>query len=492
MSGGYGWQRLIGETIEPGYSLQALVRSEMRMATFAARNEAQNGAEVLLTAIRCATEECDLYFRRFMEAKFFRHPNVMAVLNAGQAKVNGTDLTFVVTEPGQYTLQSALPLDREAVWNLCRDLLAGLGYLHSENLVYCALRDETTWRVGDHWKLGDFHQLRLSGKGRIAETRALMGRMPETPPEAFEGIVTPAWDVWSFGVTVAKVLHHGARDRHAGTLGEPFESIVNRCLDSNPTTRITVAELTEQFASPLPPAVETHHAATVSGSAESLESAVPNVETFVSRRKSEHSIRRRRWLPFAVAGAIAGTALTLVAIRRETTPPKRTAAAPTTETSAVRAPRTPEPKPDPTAPAVSQEADRMQSSNPQEGIRTLLETWVESIRRRDVATQVRLYAPTVDTFYGRHRLNQDQIRAEKQKQFAAIGRIRNFNVSDVRIRQINPSLAVVAFKKDWDFGAFAGSEQDELIVRLLNGQWKISSERGRKLYWVRRPNETTS
>ncbi len=49
-----------------------------------------------------------------------------------------------------------------------------------------------------------------------------------------------------------------------------------------------------------------------------------------------------------------------------------------------------------------------------------------------------------------------------------------------------PSRAVVSFKKDWDFGSFAGSELDELALRLVNGEWKIASERGKKLYWVRR------
>ncbi len=96
------------------------------------------------------------------------------------------------------------------------------------------------------------------------------------------------------------------------------------------------------------------------------------------------------------------------------------------------------------------------------------------------------YTPVVDTFYGRRQLSTAELRSEKLRQFASIRSILKFQISNVRIRRPSSSKAVVSFKKDWDFGTFAGSEQDELTLRLVEGEWRIASERGRKLYWVRR------
>ncbi len=244
----YGWSTFIGSTVQGRYVLQTLARAESRMAVFTAlATIEQYSGEVLLTAVRGSREECQQYLRRFLEAKFLKHPNLMDVLDAGEADLQGTYAVFLVTEPAGSSLQQEETLDRESVWRLARDLVAGLGYLHSENLVYCALRPETTWRVGRTWKLGDYHELRLAGTGRAAETRSMMGRMPEVPPEAFEGIVGPAWDVWALGVTLARVLRGDSRERRAGPLPPQFESIVNRCLDPDPSARITIAELAERL-----------------------------------------------------------------------------------------------------------------------------------------------------------------------------------------------------------------------------------------------------
>lgn len=470
----YGWAGLIGTAIGPGYRLDALIRAEFRTAAFTARNATgHDGSELLVLALRGTPEEAELYLRRCLEAKFLRHPNLITVLDAGMIDSEGQNIVFVVTEPATTSLLSYEPLDHPTLWRVASDVVAGLGYLHSEDLVYCALRAETIWLVSRDWKLGDYHQLRLIGTGRAAETRALMGRMPEVPPEAFEGIVSPAWDVWALGVTLGKVLRKGAGDRRSAPLPEPFDAIVNRCLDPNPDTRITIPELAEKFSRPLV-------------GAEVPAAAAPVYTLTPAPPRLHPSTRRPAWVPLGIAGAIAGTALTLFAIKHDDRP-KQTAAVTSVSDPSQRPAAV---KPNPENSSDSQEADRINTANPEQRIRELMDRWVQAVRTRNIDEQIACYAPVVDTFYGRHGINTGQLRTEKERQFGSIGSIRRFDVSDVRIRKIGSGLATVSFKKDWDFGSFAGSERGEFVVRAVHGAWKIASERGQKVYWVRRGRST--
>jgi serine/threonine protein kinase len=515
----YGWSTFIGENIGGRYVLQTLVRAESRTAVFkATATTDQYSGEALLSAVRGSRDECDHYLRRFLEAKFLKHPNLMDVLDAGEVEVQGTHLAFVVTEPAGTSLQQEETLDRDSTWRLASDVVAGLAYLHSENLVYCALRPETIWRVGRTWKLGDYHELRLSGNGRTAETRAMMGRMPEVPPEAFEGVVSPAWDVWALGVTLARVLRRDSRERRLGPLPAEFEAIVNSCLDPDPAARITSAALAERLAtgyheahSPDPGTAEAPDGAhqpfadrspqrpaflaAVAGVAGTLREKSRSL--FHREEKpgtSERDGRRRssKWILFPIAGALVGASLTLVALKREGPGPESNSksSAPTSTNAPPSAAPSPPPrnetKPNPENPLDVREADRTKAPSTNGSIEALLDRWVQSTRKRNVEEQIACYTPVVDAFYGRRQLSTNELRTEKVRQFSSISSIRKFQISNVRISRRGPNNALVSFKKEWDFETFAGSEQDELALRLMNGEWKIASERGRKLYWVRR------
>lgn len=493
MSGEYGWQRFVDQVVAPGYRARALVRAGLQSAIFAADDE--QGSPALIHTIRCGGEECEAYWRRFMEARFLEHPNLLGVREAGRAVSEGWEFAYAATEFSSEPLQAQDRVSPERMTAICRDLLGALEYLHSENLIYCALREETVWSAGNSWKLGDFHQLRLSGKAKTAETRALMGRMPEIPPEAFEGAVTPAWDVWSLGVTISKVLRHGSTDRRPTPLPEPFEEIVNRCLDSDPGSRITLAEIRYLLDSEAPapvamPMEERDAMAEAVGQRAAAPVMAPEPDsqpvysvtgTRLRSRRMEKEPRRRRWVPFAIAGGLIGAVLTLFALRRDVP----AEVSPKDPGPVASDSRPVESKPNPTVTPDAAQADRLKPGVAQT-VQSLLEKWVDSTRAKDVGRQLECYAPTVDTYYGRHAVSARDLRGEKSRQFSAIGRVNKFSLSHVRIKPIGANVAVVDFRKEWDFSTFSGAEKGQFVVRQTNGAWRITSEREGTVFWTRR------
>lgn len=95
----------------------------------------------------------------------------------------------------------------------------------------------------------------------------------------------------------------------------------------------------------------------------------------------------------------------------------------------------------------------------------------------------------VDQFYGWQKVSAGRILREKRRQFSQIGKVRGFDISNVRVNRNATDRATVSLDKTWDFGQdsrFAGSERAQLNLAKLNGDWRITSEREMKVYWMKR------
>jgi serine/threonine protein kinase len=125
------------------------------------------------------------------------------------------------------------------------------------------------------------------------------------------------------------------------------------------------------------------------------------------------------------------------------------------------------------------------------GIRTLLSTWTESFKEKDLARQVDCYAPVLETYFLRHKVPRGFVQANKSKAFDAIKEVRTFEIGDVTLEFTSSGTAVVKFKKKWDTGlrsgkTYAGEEIEQLQVANLDGDWKIVSEKELQVLWVDR------
>jgi hypothetical protein len=102
------------------------------------------------------------------------------------------------------------------------------------------------------------------------------------------------------------------------------------------------------------------------------------------------------------------------------------------------------------------------------------------MRTKDMAGQVRLYAPMVETFYGQHHVARSRIAAIKKREFGTMGVVNRFDATNVQITQIAPDNAVVLFTKNWAFGNDSqrtGAVRSQLTLKKIDGEWKVVAER---------------
>jgi ketosteroid isomerase-like protein len=470
------WQTFEGETLDE-FRLTDLIASARGRAVFRAVSTT-DGTDAIFAITDAAATNTDVLRRRYLEASFLDNEHLLKVRGIGFDEKRSRRLFYAALESSDRTLseicKTAKP-DAAQTRDLILQIGRALSYLHRENLVYCALATESVWRVGELWKLGDFSELRLPGNADLRETRALMTRDASAPPEAFEGIVSPAWDVWSVGWMLSKL----------STPNGPFDAVIGACLEPKPSDRPEIDRVIRDLETLDLAAARTARPAPPNEPVE--ESAVfvrptPIPET-LSATNRQHE--RRRLMLYALLGALTVLIVTVIVMFwraiDSTIPASETAR---THTIVV-----------PTQPAASTTGVTDRSGNADReappdsnSVRGLLDRWAASIRNHDVDAQVACYAPNVDQYFGLHNVTQQKIREQKQRLFSQIGTVRQFDVSNVQVQQNGPNRATISFDKTWDFGQrkrFAGSERAVLTVAKISGEWRIVAEKEGKIYWVK-------
>jgi serine/threonine protein kinase len=228
------WDQLTGNELQPNLHLRELLYSDPKRAVFRA-DYLDVTAEVREVLVRLFLEDArnsEERVSRFLEAKYFEHPHVLRYLETGTLVSDQGTLTYAVTEPGDASASRSLA-PQEAL-EFAQHVLSGLEYLHARNLVYCVLSPDTVLRVGTDWKLSDFSELRVVGADASEEKLSLRRMWNTCPPEATEGLLSPAWDVWAFGQTLRKVL---------ANVPDVFRGVLLACLNINPSTRPTLPQV---------------------------------------------------------------------------------------------------------------------------------------------------------------------------------------------------------------------------------------------------------
>lgn len=193
-------------------------------------------------------------FSRYLEASFFDQPNLLKISGVRKLGTAGRTFPYMISATPDVSLAEFVqpkPPPPSVIIDISQQILTGLASVHSENLVYCALAASTTWRIGREWKLSDYGQLRVPGVEDLKESRRLLtDREIAAPPELYFGRVSPAWDVWSFGVLLGKILKpRRARLPAVSSVSVPpeIEELVAGCSDPDPEARPTIEALLAFF-----------------------------------------------------------------------------------------------------------------------------------------------------------------------------------------------------------------------------------------------------
>lgn len=172
---------------------------------------------------------------------------LLDVYGHGFCEMDGAEFAYVVTEFAPEVLAEVLrerALTAHEARVVLEPLVDALKYLHGKGLVHGHVKPTNILANGDELKLTVDDVMRAG----VAEKGFVQG--PYVAPEFERGVVTPAGDIWSLGVTLVKMLTQkfpevGADGKPAAPEGfpEPFARIARGCLRMDPAERCGLEEI---------------------------------------------------------------------------------------------------------------------------------------------------------------------------------------------------------------------------------------------------------
>jgi serine/threonine protein kinase len=479
------WKSLEGQVVDGKLHLEVL-ESHERVPVFAATLE---GRPVTVRFFHEPDGSTSI-FDRHREAAFFSHPNLLPCLGTGSVTLQDERFTYGVYESPNILLSTILEgksFSPEETKSLCLDILDGLDYLHERGLVYCNLDRSSVARCGDRWKLCDYSELRPEGSGYGPDTRRLLGALPGAPPEAYSGVVSPAWDCWSLAHLFRSLAAEASPARHPdGTptrpprppeLPEPFRTVAAGCLLPDPGGRCTTADIRRQLEAVAPVITQqTYHAPPP-------PPTPTDEEPWRTAYDRIPETRRRRITPAAILvgaataiGLLFGVSAYLSSRQAVRQPAPAAANAPATSSH------------DGTEPTRSRVDPAPRKGSPasrQSEVSHVVQQWADAFRSKDLNAEISLYAPRVRRFYLSNNVTADFVRRTKESALKSAGEVRRYELQNVNTRFSGRDEATVTFDKVWDFSGGTrntGKVRGELKLQRQNGAWRIVSERDLQVY----------
>lgn len=274
------WRMCEGQVVDGKYHLRRLLGIGSYGGVFLADEVVADRLirHVAVKLIEPSDTDAEGQMRELIAATNLDHPHLLRCYAPGQCPINGLPLLYLVTELAQDTLENRLaagPLTVEEAREVAQSVASALVYLHTQSspLAHRDVKPGNIMCAGSSWKLGDFGLLRATDTETTRKTGNLVGTAAYAPPESYEGVVSPAWDIWSLGVSLVEALtgslpftgetaHQlmiaiaSQEPNFATTLPEPFAEIVRGCLVKDPRTRWTARQVLDALAvSTAPPAM---------------------------------------------------------------------------------------------------------------------------------------------------------------------------------------------------------------------------------------------
>jgi formylglycine-generating enzyme required for sulfatase activity len=227
------WRLLEGQVIKDQFYLQALLGAGTYGGVFrtdeVVRDTCLRSLATKLISLQ-NPDQVGVQLQELQIALSLDHPNLIRCYGAGEVTLAGNAFLYLLMELAEGTLQDCLeqgPVPSEALKQIIRDVAAGLAHLHQSQQSHLDIKPGNILKVGDQWKIGDYGLVRTLNPTRTSTvTRNALGTPLYMPPESYDGILSPAWDVWSLGIMAVNLLtgQYPIRYRTENELGEKIKA----------------------------------------------------------------------------------------------------------------------------------------------------------------------------------------------------------------------------------------------------------------------------
>jgi serine/threonine protein kinase len=168
---------------------------------------------------------------RWRSAMGLAHPNLLKMYDVGSSTLHDVPVTWAVMEPPDESLEEVLvarPLTAEETREVVKSTGAALRHLHEHGFAHSCLSPSNVLAVGDRIKLSSDSVTRIDGDRVSAEE-----------------------DMRALGTLIVQVLTQRVPNGHLpGDIPEPFREIAQGCLDPDPATRWTAAQVLSRLKKP--------------------------------------------------------------------------------------------------------------------------------------------------------------------------------------------------------------------------------------------------
>jgi len=291
------WENLVINGVFP---LRRFLGKSDHSVVFLTDCKSQRLPDAAIKLIPTGPNLAEALLAQWRTAAALAHPHLIRVFESGRCQLGGQDFIFVVMEYAEQTLAQILPnrpLTADEVRELLLPALDALAFLHRKNLVHGQLKPPNFLVVEDQLKLAS-DNIRPAGPPTARSAKSSV----YDPPEARDGSLSAAGDIWGLGVVIVEALTQSPpawTDQAAGTVSLPaalpatYVDIVRRCLSRNRAGRPSIGELEAQIK-----------AAQQASAAPPARALLREVRAATARK-----LPRARWLAAGAAGIVIAAAI---------------------------------------------------------------------------------------------------------------------------------------------------------------------------------------
>jgi eukaryotic-like serine/threonine-protein kinase len=252
----------VGQVIAGKFRLGEFIGGNENSSVFLTDYDAQEVPQAAIKMIAVDSAEAVGQLDRWGQAAKLSHPHLIRLLDMGLCELDDGPVVYVVMEYAEENLSSVIarrPLTPEEARGILGPLLDVLAHIHASGFVHARLKAANIMADNDILKISS------DGLRSIGESSAGQGKPGVyDPPEAADGMISPAADVWSLGMTLVEVLtqclpawktNDQLEPVLPSTLPEEFRDVARHCLRRDPKLRWTVADIAERLQQKqIPPA----------------------------------------------------------------------------------------------------------------------------------------------------------------------------------------------------------------------------------------------